>query len=247
MNNRIVKNWILMPTLNCRALTERAVASCAAQDMPTKLFVIDSSSDDGTAEWLRSQPGVHMVTAPRTAGVSYVWNRGLDYLLGRLPYQQDAESVLVINSDVELRPDTLRLLLADGSPFVTAVGSSTAGTQYPGGTPTMARRPHPDFSCFLIRRECWERVGRFDESMSIYCSDGDYHLRMHQAGIDAHCIDLPFLHYASGTLKQADDTERERIMARADLDRKAFEKKWGVAMGTAAYYELFGHGSPEPR
>jgi O-antigen biosynthesis protein len=244
MSNRIVKNWILMPTLNCRALTEKAIASCREQDAPTQIMVIDSASDDGTFEWLRAQRDIFLlIGVPRTSGVSYVWNMGLNALFGGC----NAESVLVINSDVELRPDTLRLLLADGSPFVTAVGSSTAGTQYPGGTPTMARRPHPDFSCFLIRRECWERVGRFDESMSIYCSDGDYHLRMHQAGIDAHCIDLPFLHYASGTLKQADDTERERIMQRADLDRKAFEQKWGVAMGTAAYYELFGTAAPESR
>lgn len=182
-----------------------------------------------------------MSSMPRTAGVSKVWNLGLHYLFDA----EKADAVLVVNSDVELRPDTLRLLLEDGSPFVTAVGSSTAGTQYPGGTPTMARRPHPDFSCFLIRRECWERVGRFDETMSIYCSDGDYHLRMHRLGITACSIDLPFLHYASGTLKQADDAERDRIMEQADADRRAFEQKWGVSMGTAAYYELFGTTSPE--
>jgi O-antigen biosynthesis protein len=244
MSNRIVKNWILMPTLNCRALTERALATCQTQDVPTKIMVIDSASDDGTQEWLRSQPGIFaMISKPRTAGVSHVWNEGLRYLFDI----EGAESVLVINSDVELRPDTLRLLLADGSPFVTAVGSSTAGTQYPGGTPTMARRPHPDFSCFLIRRECWERVGRFDESMSIYCSDLDYHIRMYQAGVDAFCIDLPFLHYASGTLKNADDAERERICAQAERDRQTFTKKWGVSPGTAEYYELFKSTAPESR
>lgn len=242
MSNRIVKNWILMPTLNCKALTERAIATCRAQDVPTQIMVIDSSSDDGLAEWLRAQFGLYGNSVPRATGVSHVWNMGLGYIftIGK------ADSVLVVNSDVELRPDTLRLLLADGSPFITAVGSSTAGTQYPGGEITGARRPHPDFSCFLIRKTCWERVGRFDESMKIYCSDLDYHIRMYQASVGAYCIDLPFLHYASGTLKNADDSERERICTQAEADRRTFTKKWGVSPGTSEYYDLFKSVAPEP-
>ena len=103
----------------------------------------------------------------------------------------------------------------------------------------MARRPHPDFSCFLIRRQVWETVGAFDESMRIYCSDGSYHVRMHQAGIDAYCLDVPFFHYASGTLKNVSVDDKERILEQASRDREAFAAKWGCAMGTPDYYKLF--------
>lgn len=236
-----------MPTLNCRELTRKAIASCVAQDIPISLMIIDSASDDGTFEMLRAysvSPSGYATllnSVPRDLGVSKAWNAGLKFLFGI----QQAPAVLVINSDVELRPDTYRQLLADGSQFVTAVGSSTNGTQFPGGEPTGARRPHPDFSCFLIRRECWEKVGPFDEAMKIYCSDGDYHLRMHRAGIEACCIDLPFLHHASATIKHAEGEERERILKQAGEDRMVFKMKWGVEMGSKEYYELFGHGSPE--
>jgi len=241
------ENWIVMLTLNCRALTELALAPVWAQDIPVRLIIIDASSDDGTAEWIRAgwqsegKPYATLITLPRTAGVSKAWNVALNHIF----IYCKAEHALVINNDVQLRPDTYRRLLEDGSPFVTAVGSSTAGTQYPGGEPTMARRPHPDFSCFLIRRECWDRTGQFDEHMKIYVSDLDYHIRMHHVFINACCIDLPFLHYASGTLKQSEEPERERILKQAEQDRMTFTNKWGVAPGSPEYYRLFGHGSPE--
>jgi len=81
--------------------------------------------------------------------------------------------------------------------------------------------------------------------MVLYCSDADYHLRMHQAGIEAYTIGIPFCHYASGTLKSATFAERNKIEQQADADRAVFEKKWGCKVGSPEYYALFGHGAPE--
>lgn len=227
-----------MPIYNCRTLTERAVETCLQQDIgPAMVFCGLDRADDGVAEYLRSlHPRVQAVNM-RGQGVSAIWNGLLSHVFDRLrlPY------ALVVNSDVRLRPDAYKRLVADGGLFVTCVGTSS-GAKFPGGEPSGEKRPHPDFSCFLIRRECWERVGKFDAAMRIYTSDGDYHLRMHKAGVDAYCLDLPFYHYASGTLKQADPTSRERILARAHLDREAFEAKWGFPMGTTEYYAQFTNG-----
>jgi len=228
-------NWIVMPVRNCMALTKTAIQSCLEQDIgDVQVVVMDNGSTDGVLSYLRSVPQVQVVYAPPPMGVTAMWNEALEHLFG-----SGAEHVLVINNDVQLRSDTYRLLVQDGGSFVTSVGTSTDGAQFPGGTPTMARRPHPDFSCFLIRREAWEKVGKFDERMVIYCQDLDYHLRLHRAGIDAYCLDIPFYHYASGTLKSAEEGDRERILQQAQHDREQFKLKWGFEGGTDEYYQQF--------
>jgi len=203
-----------------------------AQDIPVHLTVFDDGSTDGTLPWLRSLPVT--VVPYYHIGVSALWNRGLDHLF----YYLQVPHVLVINNDVRLRSDCYRRLVDDGGEFVTCVGTSS-GAEWPGGEPSGKKRPHPDFSCWLIRRECWLKVGKFDERMKVYASDGDYHLRMHRAGVEAYCLDLPFWHYASGTLKEAGEEEQERILKQAQADREAFERKWGFAMGSPEYYKQF--------
>ncbi len=136
----------------------------------------------------------------------------------------------------------MRSLYEDGGPFVTAVSVDTPGAIE--GEWRKAPRPHPDFSCFLIRREVWQKVGGFDESMALYASDADYHLRMHQAGIVAYTIGIPFYHYASGTLKSSTEWDRREIQAQADRDRARFAEKWGCAVGSPAYYKMFGTEAP---
>lgn len=227
-------NWALMLTYNCLALTRNAVKSVLAQDIPTTLLVMDDGSTDGSLEYLRSLYPRVRLHACQQAGVSYLWNRGLEYLFDK----EGAPYVFCVNNDTEVRPDTIRLLAGDGGLFVTCVGTSS-GADFPGGKPSGERRPHPDFSAFLIRRECWEKIGPFDEAMRCYASDGDYHLRMHKAGIEAVSLDLPFYHVASGTLKNAEENERQRILDRAKLDREAFELKWHFSMGSPEYYAAF--------
>lgn len=234
-------NYIVMPIWDCQHLTRDAITSCLAQDIGNVhvLCPIDRGLD-GVAHYLRSlHPRVQTIEMPG-AGVSKCWNAGLRHV-----FSQQADCALVVNSDVKLRPDTFRLLREDGGLFVTCVGTSS-GAKFPGGTPSGRKRPHPDFSAFLIRRECWEKVGKFDEAMRIYASDGDMHLRMHQAGIEAVSLDLPFFHVASGTLKQAEPEDRERILAQAGRDREAFKRKWGFEMGSDGYYAAFGQGTKAP-
>lgn len=236
------ENWIVMPTRNCQRLTRDAIASCLAQDIgDVRILACDDGSGDGVRQWLQTlAPTVQTICWP-DAGVSRLWNMALSHIFDR----RGAAYALVVNSDVRLRPDAYRRLVSDGGLFVTCVGTSS-GASFPGGEPDPeAKRPHPDFSCFLIRRECWERVGPFDEDMRIYASDQDMHLRIHKAGIWAGCLDLPFYHYASGTLKQADEADRDRIMRIAEQDREAFEQKWGFRGGSDEYYKAFGHGAPE--
>ena len=188
---------------NAVELTKRAVASVLAQDIPVHLHVIDNNSTDGTAEWLSTQlPSVTFDTFRPGLGVSASWNTALITVFRKYDH------CLVLNNDLEVLPQTYRALLDDGGQFVTAVSVDSPTAIHNGWTKSV--RPHPDFSCFLIRREVWQKVGGFDESMSLYASDADYHLRMHQAGIEAYTIGIPFFHYASGTLKNSTELSMRR-------------------------------------
>jgi GT2 family glycosyltransferase len=226
-------NLIILPIRVSVDMTRKCISSLLQQDIPVKILAIDNGSEDGCAQYLRSCWGVQIITYPRPMGLSRLWNNCLEMSFEHMKL----EHVLVVNNDTVLRPDTYRLLLEDGGSFVTGVGVDTAAKTLRADP--SSKRPHPDFSCFMIRRECWETTGRFDESMMTWASDNDYHVRMFRAGIDAHCISLPFYHVASGTLKHLDGEIKQALYRQSDKDRERFREKYGCSPGTPEYEALF--------
>ena len=97
----------------------------------------------------------------------------------------------------------------------------------------------PDFSAFLIRRECWEEVGPFEEQMVLYCQDCDYDIRARRLGIPLWKSNMPFYHVNSQTLKRPAPADAAEIQARANDDREVFRQKYGCLPGTREYGELF--------
>jgi GT2 family glycosyltransferase len=241
-------NFIIVPVRNGLHLTRDAVKDFLSQDIgDVEVLVIDNASTDGTTQWLATQP-VRTIYNNPPKSVAASWNQGLRWVFG-----QGCEYTLVVNNDVRLRPDTYRWLVEDGGGFVTAVGTidpkkierNDKYREYYKQPDPDAKRNHPDFSAYLIRREVYEKVGPFDEDFKgAYAEDSDYHLRMHQAGITAICLDLPFLHYGAQTITMADEEEARRISEQANRNRAYFKQKHGVEVGSAEYYALFGHGEP---
>ncbi len=227
-------NLIVIPVLVNQAMTERCIRTLVAQDIEggVQVLAIDNGSTDGTGAWLRTlRDPIITQRYSRTRSLHVVWNEALRWAFEkmRLPH------VLVVNNDVELTPETYRLLVADEGPFVTGVGVDRRGQHGTG----KQRRPHPDFSCFLIRRECWERVGPFDEEFWAFYGDNSYHLRMERAGVQAVSLDVPFYHVASGTLKSVDFELREHICALAAQDKQKFIAKYGFTPTDPEYAAQF--------
>lgn len=235
-----MSNWILCPLRNGLALTRAALKTFLQQDIgDVRVLFCDNLSQDGTVQWLTSlrDERIAIVYNSVPLSVAQSWNRML-----RWTFNGSANHALVVNNDVLLRPDTYRHLVADGGQFVTTVGDNNPKCVDPpwADPDPEAKRPHPDFSCFLIRKECYERVGPFDEQFTgAYCEDGDYHIRMHRAGIEAYSLGLPFYHLGAGTLKNADQMATREIQKRADRNRELFRQKYGVQVGSNEYYELF--------
>jgi GT2 family glycosyltransferase len=123
-----------------RSLEACALSGCS----PERITVADVASDDGTGEWLRTTwPGVAVVRLPE--------NRGPNPARNLLLTRGDTPFVLLMDDDVELRPDTVgalyRTLHDDPSIAVAcpvAVHGLTSST-----TPTAAalpRRSHQSLS-----------------------------------------------------------------------------------------------------
>ncbi len=229
---------ILFTCRNNIHLTKEAIRSAREQDIPCDILVIDNCSTDGTKQWLVGQD-VGVISLAIQASLSACWNMGLATF-----FQLGRSHVLVCNTDIELRPDAYRLLLAHGGPFVSCVSVDERYRMGQAGDrealESLGERPHPDFSSFLIRADVIDTVGWFNEDYyPAFVEDCEYHVRMHRAGVPAVCIDVPFLHHGSATIKNADPAERNIIARGAAANRERFRREYGCLPGTPEYQELF--------
>ena len=233
-------SWIICIARNNLHLTKRALETFLAQDIgDVRVLLIDNASTDGTRAWMSTlHDRVYSVHFSRQRSVAACWNWAFAWVFTNQP-----DYALVANNDVELRPETYRLLRDDGGPFVTAVGVGSS-EQMAEDLEPQNKRPRPDFSCFLIRQDTYLRTGGFDEGYEIaMAEDCDLHVRMHRKGIRAYCIGVPFYHVASATIKNADPEEQKRIAEQAEKNRNRFFKTYGQRIGTEGYDLLFTEAS----
>lgn len=218
-------------------LTKKAVATALAQDIPCDVLLLDNASSDGTAEWSATKSLCRISLATQVS-LAECWNIAL-----QCAWKAGREHAMVLNNDVEIRADAYRLLLAHGGPFVTCVSVDTKermGVANDREAVDFVPRPHPDFSAWLIRRYVTDKVGWFNEDYwPAMAEDCEYHIRMHRAGVEAVCVDVPFLHHGSATVKNCDPAERIKIQRGADRNRERFRSVYGCLPGTPAYYKLF--------
>jgi GT2 family glycosyltransferase len=226
-------NPILVLTHNGYEMNKRCIESALDQDIPTWVHVVDNDSQDKTWPWLKEHTTAPVQFSPQI-GVNAGWNVGLHFLFDC----EDAEHVLVINSDTILPKWFYSSLLSYDVSFVTGMSVSTM-EEIAQPQPRKELATGPDFSAFLIHCKCWDKVGPFDENMVHYCGDLDYDLRAHRKGIKLWNAGVPFFHDRSSTLRNASSRDRRIIELQADADRMAFAEKWGAeALGTK-YAELF--------
>lgn len=237
---------IILLCRNTLALSRPCLRSLLHQEPPVDILVIDNASTDGTGRYMAAEqdrrPNLYRMTFRDVVGVARCWNEGL-----RWAWSRGYGEALVVNADTELLPKT-HLLLKEYMDLhrvgmVTAVGVANAPA-YPGES--LAARPHPDYSCYMLAQWAHLRVP-FDEAYDgAYLEDADHHVRLYRAGIWAGSIDLGFKHHSSGTLKYADERETNRINLHYQRNKIRFLREYGCVPGTKAYEQLFlpAQGSP---
>ena len=96
--------------------------------------------------------------------------------------------------------------------------------------------PHPNFSAFMINKECWNKIGPFDENFKpAYFEDNDYHHRIELAGMKAICLPTAmFYHYGSRTQNEATD-KPICSSPQFEANGRYYQVKWGGVPGKEAY------------
>jgi len=231
-------NPVLILTHNNLELTKRCVESVKAQDIETRIYVVDNGSSDSTEDWVFDEIHESRIYSLRLCktnmGVSRGWNLELSMM-----FAEGKPHCLVLNNDTIIPPWFYRMLLDYDQPFVTGIAVDQMKTIEDPPPFPWPLDPHPDFSAFLIRREAWELVGPFDERMKLYASDCSWHVEAHRKGLRLWKACVPYYHERSSTLNKAPDFERAQIQEQADRDREVFRSLYGCLPGTQAYENLF--------
>jgi len=187
---------------------------------------------------------------PPLPSLAATWNRALDFA-----WEIGCDEAMVVNNDVRLHKETY-LALHEGRRltnawFISGVGVTAEQFQDEpdtwGPEHSLADRGGPDFSCFLISRECHAKY-RFDENLiPAYMEDMDYHRRLMLGGDGDRIfsVNVPYLHIdrGSGTLKAMTPEKRAAHEKRiSEGSRAYYARKWGGGANEETYREPFsGH------
>jgi GT2 family glycosyltransferase len=233
-------NLIVLTCRNGRNFTRKCLPTLLDQTVPAPVLILDNASNDGTSTWARAESHKHwdrviVSTFPFVKSVSELWNFGC-----RFAWDFGCSEVLIVNNDTELLKYTyyqLYLRMGNDVGLVSCV-SRREGESLDYDEISVS--PHPDFSCFMIKRSAWEAIGGFDENCrGAFAEDCVAHVELHRKGLRALSISLPFLHHGSATIKEADPVERERIEKHAGENREYFYRKYGKRIATRGYDDLF--------
>jgi N-acetylglucosaminyl-diphospho-decaprenol L-rhamnosyltransferase len=232
-------------------LTVSCLRHLLAQTVPHRVIVVDNQSPDDTRERLASEwPGAQLVCLAENAGFAAACNRGVSC--------GDGEIVVLLNNDVDCRPDFLERLAAPLSQDAR-VGSAAALMLQPGerlidsaglaadatlaGYPRLqgldvgqARRARPVLAgpagtAAAYRRVAWEQAEGLDDSIFSYMEDLDLALRLRAAGWGtALADDAVGVHLGSAT--HGNRSARQRCYG--GFARGYMLRRYGLLHGRAA-------------
>jgi GT2 family glycosyltransferase len=183
-------------------LTRSCLEHLARQTREHRLLICDNGSTDGTAERIAAEwPAAELVRTEDNRGFAEACNAAVG--LG------DGDVVVLLNNDVDCRPDFLERLVAplEADP---GLGSVAALCVRPGGEridsiglttdPTLSGFPRhqgraveragdprpvlvgPAGTAAAYRRSAWDGVGGLDERIFAYSEDFDLAVRLRAAG-----------------------------------------------------------------
>lgn len=183
-------------------LTHSCLTHLRAQTVPHRVQLCDNGCDEGTAERVRRE-------FPEVTVVSFQENMPYPVACNAAVAAGTAELVVMMNNDVDARPDFLArlcdpfaedprigsvasVLLAPGESRIDSVGLVADVTL--AGFPRLQGHPPQDAgaaepaltgpagAAAAFRREAWRSVGGLDERIRAYGEDLDLALRLRAAG-----------------------------------------------------------------
>ncbi|HEY3827569.1 MAG TPA: glycosyltransferase [Solirubrobacteraceae bacterium] len=221
------------------------------QTVEHRIVVCDNGCDQGTANLLAEHyPEVAVLRMPRNGPYALACNAAV--AAGR------SELVVMMNNDVDARPDFLErltapfasrprlgsvapLLLAPGEQRIDSAGLAADRTlsafpRLKGRPPAEAqgRAPiltGPDGAAAAFRRKAWQEAGGLDERIVGYMDDFDLGLRLRAAGWDTTLAsDALAVHIGSATYGHRSSEQRRK----AGFGRAYMLRRYGVLRSRVA-------------
>jgi N-acetylglucosaminyl-diphospho-decaprenol L-rhamnosyltransferase len=241
---------VVMPVFNHYDLTTRCLTLLRQQTVPHRVIVVDDGSTDGTPERLLADwPGVSVVNLDHNQGFARACNRGVS--------EGSGEIVVLLNNDVDCRPDLLEqlmlpledpsvgsvapLMLQPDGELIDSIGLTAdvtlAGFPRQQGRPSArARDPLPTLvgpsgTAAAYRRSAWEEVGGLDETIFAYMEDFDLALRLRIAGWRSIAVpEAVGIHHGSSTFGHRSAQQRRH----GGFARGYLLRRYGVLRGRTA-------------
>lgn len=201
-----------------------------------KVIVIDDGSTERNLVQLRAlcaAYGVELREHRTNQGIPATWNH--------LVERYDCQHVALLNDDVLVKPGWLEAMVyfelcnknvgmvglhpnRDGKIVVCGGGEMDPSSSY-------AQIPHRVVAangyCFLVKKEVWAKVGRFDEEYLSFYEEVDFGVRCWQAGLQSFNIPWPIIeHEWSSTFAQNDQLLLPQV--RMKNSRERFIRKWDM-------------------
>jgi N-acetylglucosaminyl-diphospho-decaprenol L-rhamnosyltransferase len=250
---------VVIPVHNGWNLTKTCLEHLAVQTVAHTTIVCDNGSTDGTSERLRETfPEVRLVELGTNTGFPAACNRGTQ--------EGSGDVVVLLNNDVECRPDFLERLVA---PFAAdeRLGSVAALLLTPGEEriesvglavdPTLAGYPRlrgapahtaqaadpvltgPSGAAGAYRRTAWNEVNGLDDGVFAYAEDVDLALRIRAAGWTTTVAgDAVAVHIGSASAVTRSEWQRYQ----GGFARAYFLRRYGVLRGREALRALATEG-----
>jgi N-acetylglucosaminyl-diphospho-decaprenol L-rhamnosyltransferase len=246
---------VVIVAYNRYELTDSCLRHLAAQTIEHRVIVLDNGSSDDTrtrvaAEW----PAVTLDCFEQNRGFAEACNRGVAVGSGEL--------VVLLNNDVDCRPNFLErliapllehervgavaaLMLQPGERLIDSAGLAADVTL--GGFPRLqgldvaqaaSVQPllaGPAGTAAAYRRAAWEQVGGLDEGIFAYMEDFELGLRLRSAGWDAVvATDAVGVHLGSATHGHRSAWQRRH----GGFGRGYMLRRYGLLRGNAALRTL---------
>ena len=242
---------VIVPAYSRWDLTSSCLTHLAAQTLDHRVIVVDNGSTDETRALLRRDwPAVQVLGLEHNHAFTTAVNKGVA--------AGEGEYVVLLNNDVDLRPDCLARLVAPlerdpavGSAAATLLGAGEHSIDSVGVTTdvTLAGFPRlqglapshahesrpvltgPEGTAAAYRRSAWEQVGGLDETIRAYMEILDLAWRLRTAGWKAALApDAIGVHLGSATFGRRSSDQRRL----AGFSRGYLLRRYGVLHGRFA-------------
>lgn len=159
--------------------------------------------------------------------VSKAWNLGIEKAK-----ELECDYVLVINTDIVFKSNAIDRLVvfaqehSEAAMWTMAEYADLALIEEANEDENFSEHPH--FSCFMVKADFFDNVGKFDENfVPAYCEDGDMHARLALADKKAYVYGgARFYHFGSRTIKS--DTQAWMSNTQTfPKNQQYFLEKWG--------------------